>query len=191
MDVLDVAKAEEGALRLQREPVDLQDLLGELRTRFLRTAATYQVTLAVNAEPDLLACADRGLVVRVLENLIENGLRYAGAGGRLELSATEQADGVVLTVANTGATIPEATRSQLFQKYGSTQDPMRSANRGLGLYFCRLVAEAHGGSVRALPRASGAAIEVRLPAHKESIGCSPVRGLGARLPERPSLSSPP
>ena len=84
----------------------------------------------------------------MLENLVENAVRYTDAGGRIALSAARTEQGVELAVSNTGAPIPEAQRATIFAKHASGEDKgARGRNLGLGLHFCALAARAHEGTI--------------------------------------------
>jgi signal transduction histidine kinase len=101
------------------------------------------------AAPEALALeADRALLTRVVENLAANAARHTPQGGRMRLEAREQDDEVVLAVHNDGRPIPPDAREQLFDKFaqGGAERSVRSG-WGLGLYFCRLAVEAHGGRI--------------------------------------------
>jgi len=81
-------------------------------------------------------------------------LRYAGAQGRVRIEATRAAGALELAVANTGGSIPTELRGRIFDKHVSTERRMRGANQGLGLYFCKLAAQAHDGEIAYLPNDS-------------------------------------
>jgi signal transduction histidine kinase len=126
-------------------------------------AADREVTVEVEADPDLMAPLDLDLARRLLENLAGNALRFVDRGGRVELAAWSDGAALVLAVRNTGPVVPEAVRPHLFQKH-ATGELRQLHNAGLGLYLCRLVAEAHGGRM-ALADTPGwpVAFEARLP----------------------------
>jgi two-component system sensor histidine kinase/response regulator len=142
---VDIARSEDGALK----PVLVQTNIGEL----LRTAASVHHLRGAAAErgieidcpPDLSAPVDPILVERILHNLLINATRYVDANGRVKLNARRSGGNLVIEVGNTGPAIPPALRSRLFEKYRKGDD--RKAQSGMGLYFCRLACEAHGGSI--------------------------------------------
>lgn len=87
--------------------------------------------------------ADPTLLRRVLANLVENSLRYTPAGGRIEVAVRPGA----IVVSNTGRPIPEADRERVFEKFRRADRSGAYGSVGLGLHFCRRVAESHGGSI--------------------------------------------
>src|SRR5205085_11495663 len=82
---------------------------------------------------------------RAVENLVENAARFAGTSGKIELAVAREGKETVITIANTGAPIPPEVRARMFEKYATSE--RGGHHQGLGLYFCRLAAEAHGGRI--------------------------------------------
>ena len=110
--------------------------------------------------------ADPDLLRRVLENLLENALRHAPEETVVRVSITLQGDAVEIRVADRGSGVPEAMRESIFERFVQVESRDRAATRsgrGLGLAFCRLAAEAHGGTIWVEDGAPGAVFCVRLP----------------------------
>ena len=89
---------------------------------------------------------DPRLVERAVENLISNALRFVGAGQRIEIAAWVSEGQLNVAVRNNGPAINAAVRETLFRRHGDGE-ARQANNHGLGLYLCRLVAEAHQGSI--------------------------------------------
>jgi signal transduction histidine kinase len=137
-ELLDVSKLEEGHLHPSRSLVALSELVPPLADRDDR--------VEVESSPDLLLPIDRDLFMRVIENLVSNALRYTPAGGRILIRAGRDGAGYVLSVHNTGNAVPRLYERRIFEKFQrGTNDKQRGW--GLGLYFCRLAVEAHGGRI--------------------------------------------
>jgi two-component system, OmpR family, heavy metal sensor histidine kinase CusS len=119
------------------------------------------VSIAIDCKADLMARFDPALVERVLHNLVGNAARYCNQGGTIVVSARRwnDDDSVEISVTNSGPQISDDIRSQLFVKYVRG----KGGKRGMGLYFCRLVAEAHGGRIDAEATEIGPRFVVRLP----------------------------
>jgi signal transduction histidine kinase len=149
--LLDVEQLEEGLLRANPREVPLVDLLAASIRPFERDAASRRVRVEVDVKPaGLSASLDEGLLRRALEGLVDNAIKYAPSGGRVVCGAVATgASGLEILVGNDGPTVPEADRERIFDKYFQIEARRRGAraNRGLGLYFCKLAAEAHGGRV--------------------------------------------
>lgn len=144
--LVQVEQAATGQLVAQRSRTSLQTLLGDVMGIAARTAVENDITLEMVVPAGLEADLDAGLVGRAVENLVANALRYA-PGGRIELRAEERPGGVALSVANTGTGVPAEARPHLFEKYGPRRRPAAGLHLGVGLYLCRCVAEAHGGTI--------------------------------------------
>ncbi|MBX3228775.1 MAG: GAF domain-containing sensor histidine kinase [Labilithrix sp.] len=173
MNLLDISRAEDAALVPRCEPVVLADLLDSVRAGAAARATEQGGTLALDVADDAgTASLDADLVRRVLDNLADNALKYA-PGGTVTLGARADAAGVRVTVADDGPGIPAAARAAIFEKYARVDgSPHAERSRGLGLTFCRLAVEAHGGRIwveertprgavfcMTLPRARGAVQE--------------------------------
>lgn len=176
-DLLEVARIEEGGVNLRPEPLRPAELLADLErdwsVRFAASHVDARVDVAPDAPPFI---GDRALLRRVLNNLLENALTHAaavpGEGRRLALHVRVRAadGGVLFTVADNGPGVAPEYRELIFRKFESVKLPgaSRARGSGLGLAFCRLVVEAHGGHVWVQtaadqPGAGGAAFHVQLP----------------------------
>jgi signal transduction histidine kinase len=152
LDLLDLARFDEGAMYVHRVPVDLTALLQNVRERFELQAAAQGRVIHWTIPDGITAEMDRDLVRRVVENLLDNALKFAPAGDPIDVAAGVAGDRVVLTVRDRGTTIPEVDRERIFARW---EGEIASSSRGLGLSFCRMAAEAHGGSVIARPSPGG------------------------------------
>ena len=101
-------------------------------------------------------------------NLVENALSFAGPQGQVHITlAKTWRQGLVITVADTGPGVALADRSKIFDRFYSAREGQdgREGNSGLGLYICKQIVEAHGGSltVTQCPQLGGALFEITLP----------------------------
>jgi signal transduction histidine kinase len=91
--------------------------------------------------------ADRTLLQRVLENILDNAFRYTSARGRIAVTL-QSTNGVEIAISNDGPVIPEPERLRIFEKFQrGPKDGASAGNAGLGLYFCKRAVEAHGGGI--------------------------------------------
>lgn len=148
MNLLDISRAEDAALVPRREPVVLEKLIDEVRASAAARAEEQGVKLVVDIASDAgSASLDADLLRRVLENLADNALKYA-PGGTVTLGARAEDSSVRITVADDGPGIPAESRSAIFEKYARIDgSPHAERSRGLGLTFCRLAVDAHGGRI--------------------------------------------
>lgn len=169
-DLLNIAKLEQNALPLVPEVVHVPLMMRDVATEFGLMAKERGLSLQVDCGQELALTADKRLLVRLLENLTSNALRYAPRGGRVQLHAEATGQGLRLCVRNDGPAIPVEARGALFDKFQQlgTEHDRRTAGFGLGLYFCRLVAQAHRGSIAVEDEAGwSTSMVVQLPAMLE------------------------
>jgi two-component system, OmpR family, heavy metal sensor histidine kinase CusS len=146
-DLLSISRLEQGALPVNRAAHRLDDILDSV-VRSHGTVARYKgVELARAGDGAVTANLDRELLLRLLDNLVSNALRFVHGGHRIELWGGVSGSEVVLAVRNNGPEIPADVRGQLFSRFSPVGRERGSHNVGLGLYFCRLAADAHGGSI--------------------------------------------
>ncbi len=170
LDVLDVARTDQAGLRTSLASVDVPGLLAGLSREVRGLAGRAKKSLTLEVAPDCppMVTADRDLLRRLLLNLLDNSIKYAPKESEVRLEATRCGDAEwSLAVRDSGKGIPDDHKERIFEPYARLdRDLDRSAgsSRGLGLAFCRMAAEAHGGRIWVednLPR--GSAFLVRLP----------------------------
>jgi signal transduction histidine kinase len=151
-DLLDISKMEDGSLKLERARVRVEELVDQALQQVTRLAAQKEIALVREIEPDLPALyADEAKLVRTLVNLLGNALKFTPPGGRVTLAArrsgTEQA--VEFSVTDTGEGIPAEAFEQIFEKFGQVESRQagRKMSTGLGLTFCKMAVEEHGGRI--------------------------------------------
>ncbi|MFN8596195.1 MAG: histidine kinase N-terminal 7TM domain-containing protein [Anaerolineae bacterium] len=164
--ILDVNRLESGQMPLEREPLYLQPLVDEALTIQGVLASDKQLKLHNDLRHDLPPVhVDAELIERVLQNLVGNAIKFTPPGGDVHISADyDPADNhsVTVSVTDSGPGVPTEIRSRLFQKFVRGQGPGRGS--GLGLAFCRLAVEAHGGKIWVEPSAGqGATFKFTLP----------------------------
>ena len=157
---VDVARFEDAAVKPTAAPVRVRKLL-ESVLEINIAASKQRVTMEVDCSDDLESRFDASLVERVLHNLVGNASRYCNQHGKIVLSARVWNDpgSCQISVTNTGPQIPDTIRTNLFGKYVRGG----GGKRGMGLYFCRLVAEAHGGRIDYEAANDGPSFVMRLP----------------------------
>ena len=149
-DLLEVARLEETRLALHLAPTAPGALLTEVRheweVRIAQEGAT--VTIEVADEAPVIE-ADQALVKRVFANLLQNSLTHSSRAVTVTLGARRENDGTLFTVADDGVGIPAEYHDIIFRKFEQvkTLHIPRVRSSGLGLAFCKLVVEAHGGRI--------------------------------------------
>ena len=149
-DLLEVARIEEQTITLQPEPIAPAALLAEIvydwGLRFTQEGATATVDVADDAP---VFRADKVLLKRVLSNLVQNALTHTAGPVHLALAARADANGILFTVADDGPGIPSEYQEIIFRKFERVRaaNAPRVRSSGLGLTFCRLAVESHGGRI--------------------------------------------
>jgi signal transduction histidine kinase len=166
-DLLDVAKIEAGALRLDYARVDVGALVRYAVGHFEGLAREKRITLDVTTSTALEAEVDASHLERVLLNLLSNAFKFTPDGGAIRCRAAEDGDDIVLTVEDSGPGVPEALREAIFERFRQADagDTRRFGGTGLGLSISRELVELHRGSIRCegAEQGDGSAFVVRLP----------------------------
>jgi K+-sensing histidine kinase KdpD len=151
-DLLDIARSEDGALMPKLKPMDMLDLLEEVRSYLRGRERNSGHQIIIDSRPEMGPVrADRDLIRRVIENLVENSTKYAPAGTDIWLEVSmEDEKRILCKVRDSGPGVPYEFQSKIFDQYVQLErdrcDHTRRG-RGLGLAFCRLAIEAHGGQI--------------------------------------------
>lgn len=148
--VLDSARLETSSWLLQLQPASLVTLIKTVCEPFRQLAHPdqphVQVELSTELPPIML---DHHLIERVIANLISNAVKFTPAGGEVVVTArtTNDDHSVEIRVSDTGQGIPREAQERIFDRFYQAREDDRRRGTGLGLYFCRLAVEAHGGSI--------------------------------------------
>ncbi len=151
-DLLDISKMEDGSMQLERSAVVVAALLDEALQQVDRLAVERDLELCRELHPDVsLLRADEDKLRRTLVNLIGNAIKFTPVGGRVTVSAVPNGaeGGLLFSVADTGEGIPKDAFARIFEKFGQVEGRKsgRKNSTGLGLTFCKMTAEAHGGRI--------------------------------------------
>jgi signal transduction histidine kinase len=153
-DLLDAARESSEQLELRLEPIPIGPYLAELVERFAPLLEPGRVRVAVAGGP-LVAHADPGRLDRIVLNLLLNALKFSPPESPVELGAAREGGRVAIRVADRGPGIAREDLPHLFDRYYRGRRASAAGGLGIGLYSVRLLVEAHGGSVRVEPGASG------------------------------------
>ncbi|MFQ5882336.1 MAG: response regulator [Candidatus Methylomirabilales bacterium] len=149
--LLDIARMEEGRLPLRLEDIPVADLVGSLLHEFEVPYASKGVSVEGRVPSGLPALhGDRDLLKRVLLNLLKNALDYTPTGGQVVVGTQVEDEGFLkIGVRDTGVGIPQAFQEKIFEKFAQVQlrEAQERRGTGLGLTFCKLAVEAHGGRI--------------------------------------------
>ena len=148
IDSLTAAHRTEAQLQLQLESVSLHGLISSLLQEMRPLLEESQATVQLLISRDVPAVqADPLQLRRVYENLLSNALQYNAAGLRLELDAELREGQLYCTVCDDGRGMTQEQCEQLFDRYSRALNARHPLHLGLGLYICRQIIEAHGGTI--------------------------------------------
>lgn len=147
--ILDVTRFERGALELNRTVIDLPGILQEAKTETEGLIAGSGGRVAVSCHPGAThARADAEIVRRVLSNLLSNAVKHTPPGTNVSVTAEPDGEGsVIVSVVDQGRGIPVEHQGRIFEKFHQLDPGSASAGAGLGLAFCKMAVEAHGGRI--------------------------------------------
>ena len=164
-NLLDLSRADEGRLALVRVEVRLSELASEVRASFALPAHERDVSIVLDTAADARVSADADMLRRVLENLVDNALRHAPTGSTVRIEAERCGPWVELRVCDAGRGVPLALHEQIFERFAQkASHDLSRRGHGLGLPFCRVAAELHGGTISIDASRAGGVFVVRLPA---------------------------
>ena len=148
-----------------RQTVDLSSLVADVVSRLTPAAHVRGLSFALDLQPAAVQ-GDRALLERLVDNLIDNAVRYAGADSVVAVAVGERPDGAMLRVANSGEVIDPDELPRLFERFyrRGTSRSRNDGGAGLGMAIVAAVAEAHGGAAAAAgPAGGGLVVTVTLP----------------------------
>lgn len=150
-DLLNVARIEEGRLVYGQEEFQMQDLIIETLEVFQGNIREKQLNLEFKKPKEKLPKikADLEKIRLVLQNLIDNAIRYTPLGGKIQIRFEQKNNKLKVSITDNGAGIPKEQQSRLFSKFfrGSNVIKMDTEGTGLGLYITKNIIEAHNGQI--------------------------------------------
>ncbi|MBL0224793.1 MAG: sensor histidine kinase KdpD [Geobacteraceae bacterium] len=162
-NLLDMTRIEAGAIRLNSEPCDVQDLVGCALAAIEQRIGDRRVDVSLTADLPPVPM-DLVLMTQVLVNLLDNAHKYASAESSIEVSATTDNSWLSLEIADRGAGVPDHDLKRVFDKFYRIPVPEGAGGTGLGLSICKGIVEAHSGKIFAENRTGGGLrIVIRLP----------------------------
>ncbi len=166
------AAIEAGKLKLNLQPLDINNLVEDSMKFFLAQAERRNVSIFLAKGPGLLhVMGDKVQLDRVICNILGNALKYIPSGASVTITTRMALGSVEIDISDTGKGIPEKDVETMFQKFRRSSETGKIDGMGLGLYIAKAVTEAHGGDVSLKSRlGEGATFTVRIPAIDHSGG---------------------
>ncbi len=170
--LLDIHKMEEGKLEIVREPVRPQELIREISENYKPQMQANEVNFEIECLskiPQILV--DPGLTKRIVANLLDNAIRHTPKGGYIIVSIKDSVDGrcIIFTVTDSGKGLHKKYHKRIFDKFEQVKlkkDGVTAGSIGLGLAFCKMATELHGGKIWVSdgPGGKGCSFSFSLPA---------------------------
>lgn len=147
--LLDISRIESGEINLAREQTNLAQLIqaavGRIAPMMQARGIASSVFMSAHLPP---VAIDVDMIDRVVINLLDNAVKFTPGGGQISVAAESQADHVAVQISDTGYGIPIEQRPHVFDRFArGTSDGSHPRGFGLGLTFCKLAVEAHGGRI--------------------------------------------
>ena len=165
-DLLDVARASAGKMDLNRQPLDLSELVGS-SVRLLRAGEPARQQRVTFRAESVIVNADPTRLAQVVTNMLDNAIKFTPSGGTVDVDVFREGQEAVLRVTDTGIGIAPDMLPRVFELFAQADQPLDrpAGGLGIGLSLSRRLVELHGGTITAASegRGRGARFTVRLP----------------------------
>jgi two-component system sensor histidine kinase KdpD len=162
-NLLDVSRIEANAIRLSRQPSNLEDIINIAREQLGTRHGEHPLKIELPADTPYIH-VDFSFMVQVFINLLDNAFKYSQAGSPIEISANQSNQELEIRIADRGVGIPPQDLERVFDKFYRVEHPDYVTGTGLGLSICKGIVEAHGGRIVAENRpGGGTVIRLALP----------------------------
>ncbi|NOY82118.1 MAG: HAMP domain-containing protein [Kiritimatiellaeota bacterium] len=163
--MLEIAETDAGASRVDREDIELRNLLLDAYELFLPSAevAGLSLELSIPPEDSLVVSGDPAKLQRAVANLVDNAIKYTPCGGRVLIAAERTGEWIQVSITDTGVGIAPEKLARVFERFYRGDRSRSQSGNGLGLSLARSIVRAHGGEITAFSRpAGGSTFAVRL-----------------------------
>lgn len=147
-DLLDFQKLKAGKMELLLEDASLQSIITDAADLLEETARDKNVAIELPEGDTRLLC-DKNKLLQAAVNLISNAIKFSGENGKVTVAVRSTEDRVTFAVTDTGPGVPADFQQRIFEPFEQAPSGKKSEGTGLGLAICKLVVEAHGGTIRA------------------------------------------
>ncbi|MGB7334811.1 MAG: ATP-binding protein [Salaquimonas sp.] len=147
-DILDLATIDAGAMELELNNVDVEQVIATSLEKVSEKLERFQLKANVKIEPGLTnIIADPTRLNQILINLLSNAINVSPDGGTIEIEVAQSGNNIDLSVTDQGPGIPEENQQNIFERFETLQGTTRKRGAGLGLSIVKSIAELHGGTV--------------------------------------------
>jgi signal transduction histidine kinase len=145
--LMDISEAEHGAMKLEMQPLNVQDLVKQSIELYRDVAEDKAIQLLASVPPELSLHADRNRMLQSFANLLDNAIKYTPPGGQVTITAAREDHHLVLTITDTGIGIPAEDLPHIWDRLYRGDKSRSQRGLGLGLSFVKAIVQAHHGSV--------------------------------------------
>ncbi|MCX6695529.1 MAG: PAS domain S-box protein [Candidatus Altiarchaeota archaeon] len=167
-ETMDLSRIDAGELKLEKRRIDLRSLVTSVADDFWSKAGDMLIQIKVRVPKDpVTATVDYGRIKQVVNNLVDNAIKFTPYGGSVELAVRRNVDKVVIEVRDTGIGIPKGSIDKVFDRFYQADSSHKRGYKGvgLGLSICKSIVELHGGSIKIISKlGNGTTVIVKLPA---------------------------
>lgn len=148
-ELFDVVRIDENRVELVAEPIRLHDIIAQSVDGLNQKARAKHIDVSYAMGPDLCVWADYSKTQHVIDNLIDNAIKYTPAKGTITIGVELRDDQAIITVTDTGVGIPTHCHERIFDRFVRVDNPLRikAGGAGLGLYIVKSLVELQGGKV--------------------------------------------
>ncbi|GAK49097.1 multi-sensor signal transduction histidine kinase [Candidatus Moduliflexus flocculans] len=149
-NILEVHKMEDGSMEIEKEIADFDDIIVNAIRQVDMSARQKDIEIRTDVPEDFPTIfVDQSKIVRLFANILSNAVKYTPEGGIITIHTKIQQDTILTSISDTGQGIPPEYLDKIFDRFSQVNRKQqgKAASVGLGLYFCKLVIEAHGGKI--------------------------------------------
>jgi signal transduction histidine kinase len=184
--ILELSKVESNRLQLHFESKDINQLIERSVEGFKAQARARKTQLVADLEPLFPVRIDAGLILKVINNLIDNALKYSPPGSKVTIESREEGDWIVIAVRDQGIGMSQEEMDNLFTRFyrAKNDTTTKITGTGLGLYLTKYFIEAHGGRVEVQSVLDeGSCFKIHLPVAGTAKQVSSVAASAGRVSE--------
>ncbi|HEC31458.1 MAG TPA: HAMP domain-containing histidine kinase [Deltaproteobacteria bacterium] len=162
--LMDISEAETGVMKLNRTQTNISVSIREVAELYEYVAEDKGITISVDVPERLAGYVDPNRITQVIANLLDNAIKYTEKGGKVEISARQVEDKIVISIKDTGCGIAPHDLPRIFERLYRGDKSRSHRGLGLGLSLVKAVIHAHGGDIDVKSKiGQGTDIRVSLP----------------------------
>ena len=163
-ELLELSRLESGVMNIEKEPIDLNDLLLTIAEDARFEGMAKRITLQYVPTSTVTVFGQQELLHRAIDNVVRNALKYSPEQSLIDINETVAGSNVLIKVMDGGPGVAESELATIFQAFVRGSNTQQADGHGVGLAIAKQIIESHGGSIKAYNRGEGGlTVEIRLP----------------------------